>query len=98
MRDEFADEIILRNCRIESLESSLVGIKMKYLIFFALVIVVLLIIREVIIAAKTYGKGVSLREKWRDLGGRVHIIVGIISALIIISYTLRILFHAMTGR
>jgi len=71
---------------------------MKYLIFFALVIVVLLIIREVIIAAKTYGKGVSLREKWRDLGGRVHIIVGIISALIIISYTLRILFHAMTGR
>jgi hypothetical protein len=71
---------------------------MKYLIFFALVIVVLLIIREVIIAAKTYGKGVSLREKWRDLGGRVHIIVGIISALIIISYALRILFHAMTGR
>ncbi len=71
---------------------------MKYLIFFALVIVVLLIIREVIIAAKTYGKGVSLREKWRDLGGRVHIIVGIISALIIISYALRILFHVMTGR
>jgi hypothetical protein len=71
---------------------------MKYLIFFALVIVVLLIIREVIIAAKTYGKGVSLREKWRDLGGRVHIIVGIISALILISYALRILFHAMTGR
>ena len=72
--------------------------KMKYLIFLAIVIIVLLIIREVITAAGTYGKGISLREKWRDLGGRIHIIVGILSALIIIIYTLRILFHGITGR
>ena len=71
---------------------------MKYLIFLAIVIIVLLIIREVITAARTYGNGISLRERWGDLGGRVHIIVGTLSALIIITYALRILFHAITGR
>ena len=98
LRDECKDAIILIKLSIVAFGASISRHEMKYLIFLAIVTVVLLIIREVITAARTYGKGVSLREKWRNLGGRIHIIVGVLSALIIISYTLRILFHAITGR
>ncbi len=98
LRDECKDAIILIKLPTETFEASISRHKMKYLIFLAVVIVVLLIIREVVTVARTYGKGISLREKVRDLGGRIHIIVGVLSVLIIISYALRILFHAVTGR
>ena len=98
LRDECKDAIILIKLLIEAFGASINRHKMKYLIFLAILILILLIIREVINAARTCGKGVSLREKWKDLGGRVHIIIGVLSALIIITYAARIVFHVFTGR
>jgi hypothetical protein len=65
---------------------------MKYIVLLATIVIVWLLAQEIITAAGTSGKGVSLRDKWRNLGGRVHIAVGLLAGLIIIIYALGILF------
>ncbi len=71
---------------------------MKYIVLLATIITVWLLAQEIITAAGTSGKGLSLRDKWRNLGGRVHFAVGLLAALVIIIYALGILFHALANR
>jgi hypothetical protein len=71
---------------------------MKYIVLLATIVIVWLLVQEVITAAGTSGKGVSLRDKWRNLGSRVHIAVGLLAALIILVYALGILFRALASR
>ncbi len=71
---------------------------MKYIILLATIVLIWLLVQEVISAAGTSGKGFSLRDKWRNLGSRVHIAVGLLAALIILVYALGILFHMLAGK
>ena len=71
---------------------------MKDIVLLATIVIVWLLAQEIITAAGTSGKRATLRDKWRNLGGRVHIAVGLLAALIIIIYALGILFHALAGR
>jgi|GEM_PF-1467053 len=71
---------------------------MKYIVLLATIVIVWLLAQEIITAAGTSGKGFSLKDKWRNFGGRVHIAVGLLAALIIIVYALGILFHALARR
>jgi hypothetical protein len=68
---------------------------MKYVALLATVVIVWLLAQRMITAARTSGKGVSLRDQLRNLGSGVHIAVGLLAALIIIIYALGILFHAL---
>jgi hypothetical protein len=71
---------------------------MKYIVLVATIVIVWLLAQEIITAADASGKRVSLRDKWRNLGSRVHIAVGLLAALIIIIYALGILFRALANR
>jgi hypothetical protein len=67
---------------------------MKYIVLLATIVIVWLLAQELITAAE----GVSLRDKWRNLGRSVHIAVGLLAALIIIIYILAILFRVLASR
>ncbi len=67
---------------------------MKYVVLLATIVIVWLLAQELITAAE----GVSLRDKWRNLGRNVHIAVGLLAALIIIIYILAILLRVLASR
>jgi len=71
---------------------------MKYVTFAAIVLIIWLLVDLIIIKRGSSGKSILSRDRWLHLGSRVHLLVGIVAALIILIYVLRVLLRALAGR
>ncbi|MFH0959857.1 MAG: hypothetical protein V1897_14265 [Pseudomonadota bacterium] len=66
---------------------------MKYLSTILLIILTWLVVDEFILKRNALGKKYSIIERWKDLGGRIHSVIGILALVILIIYTLRLVTY-----
>ncbi|HTY23444.1 MAG TPA: hypothetical protein VMC85_09965 [Desulfomonilaceae bacterium] len=71
---------------------------MKYVTFAAIVLIIWLLVDLIIIKRGSSGKSILSRDRWLHLGSSIHLLVGIVAALIILIYVLRVLLRALAGR
>lgn len=66
---------------------------MKYLSTFLLIILGWLLVDEFILKHHEIGKKYSIVDRWKDLGRRIHSVIGTIAVVILIIYTVRLIIH-----
>jgi hypothetical protein len=66
---------------------------MKYLSTILIIILTWLVVDEFVLKRNELGKKYSLIDRWKELGGRIHSVIGIIALAILAIYTLRLVVH-----
>ncbi|MEI6133464.1 MAG: hypothetical protein WCP72_00700 [Desulfomonile sp.] len=66
---------------------------MKYLSTILLIILTWLVVDEFILKRNESGRKYSIIDRWKDLGARIHSVIGILALVILIIYTLRLVVY-----
>lgn len=66
---------------------------MKYLSSFLTIVLAWLLLDEFVLKHNELGKKYSIVDRWKELGRRIHAVIGTIAIAILIVYTVRIIVH-----
>ncbi len=66
---------------------------MKYLSTFLTIILAWLVLDEFVLKHNETGRKYSIVDRWKELGRRIHYVIGTIATAILITYTLRLIVH-----
>ncbi len=66
---------------------------MKYLSAFLTIILAWLVLDEFVLKHNEVGKKYSIVDRWKELGKRIHSVIGTIAVAILVVYMIRLIIH-----
>jgi hypothetical protein len=66
---------------------------MKYLSSILTIILIWLLIDEFFLKQNEIGKKYSILDRWKELGKRIHSVIGTLAVAIVIIYSIRIIVY-----
>jgi hypothetical protein len=66
---------------------------MKYLSTFLTIILAWLLLDEFVLKHNEVGKKYSIVDRWKELGKRIHAVIGTMAVAILVVYMIRLIIH-----